>query len=111
MHPQKNCAGPWLQPAHSRHFEHDTQLKMKRHITNISAKNAISSNLLNIDLDNAPLCGVDRLKGPTINLEHYSTTELTNKLNDVLSCHEHLKATGLIPYDKQPIIHLNICYD
>ena len=60
----------------------NTHLKMKRHITNISAKNAISSNLLTIDLDNAPLCGVDILKGPTINLEHYSAVELTNFLRD-----------------------------
>jgi hypothetical protein len=89
----------------------NTHLKMKRHITNISAKNAISSNLLTIDLDNAPLCGVDKLKGPTINLEHYSATELKNKLNDVLVCHEHLKVMGLIPYDKSPIIHFDICYE
>jgi hypothetical protein len=92
-------------------YSQNTSLNMKRHITHISTKNAISSNLLIIDLEDAPLCGVDQLKGPTINLELYSATELSNKLNDVLICHEHLKATGLIPYDKQPIIHLNVCYE
>lgn len=83
---------------------------VQRHVIHVSTQNAISSNLLTIDLVQAPLCGVDILKGPTINLERYSITELTSKLNDVLTCHEHLKATGLIPYDKQPIIHFDICY-
>lgn len=99
MYPQKNP----IPPCH--------QLKTKHHITRVSAKNAISSNFLNIDLDNATLCGVDKLKGPTINLEHYSAIELTGKLNDVFTCHQHLKATGLIPYDKHPIIHFDICYE
>lgn len=90
---------------------HDTQLKMKRCITHISTKNAISSNLLTIDLEHASLCGVDKLKGPTINLEFYSVAELTNKLNDMLMCHEHLKAIGLIPHDRQPILRLDICYE
>ena len=88
----------------------NTHLKMKYPVTSISAKNAISSNLLNVDLDHAPLCGVDELKGPSINLECYSTTELIRKLNEVLAGHEHLKNAGLIPHNKKPIIHLDICY-
>lgn len=87
------------------------QLKTKHHVTRVSTKNAISSNLLTIDLNQAFLCGVDILKGPTINLENYSTAELVNKLNDTLACHEHLKTMGLIPHDKQPIIHFDICYE
>lgn len=88
----------------------NTHLKMKFPLTHVSAKNAISSNLLTVDLDNALLCGVDQLKGPSINLECFSTTELIHKLNDVLAGHQHLKDAGLIAHDKQPIIHLNICY-
>jgi hypothetical protein len=88
----------------------NTHLKMKYPLTHVFAKNAISSNLLTVDLDHAPLCGVDELKGPTINLECFSTTELIHKLNDVLAGHAHLKEAGLISRDKQPIIHLNICY-
>lgn len=105
MYSQRNDFLPHQQP------RHETRLKMRRHVTQISIKNAISSNLLAIDLEEAPLCGVDQLKGPTINLEHYSTTELINKLKDVLTCHEHLKATGLVPYEKLPIVHLDICYE
>ena len=50
---------------------------------NISAKQAISSNLLLIDLDNAPLCGIDELIGPSINLENYSQADVINLLNDI----------------------------
>lgn len=91
-------------------YSKNTHVKNDCHPTHISAKNAISSNLLTIDLEHAPLCGVDKLKGATINLECFSTTELIHKLNDVLAGHAHLKDAGLIPHNKQPVIHLDICY-
>jgi|GEM_PF-6240330 len=81
------------------------------YVTRVSTKNAMSSNLLDIDLDNAELCGVDRLKGATINLESYSVEEMVKKLDDILVCHQHLKKTGLVTCDKKPVVHLDICYE
>ena len=85
--------------------------KEKEYVTYVSTKNAISSNLVSVDLENAVLSGVDQLKGPSINLEACSVEELTKKLNDVLMCHNHLKRTGLISHDKKPIFCLDICYE
>lgn len=77
----------------------------------ITADRVMSSNLCDIHLRNAPLAGVDKIKGPTVNLSCYTMKELYQKIQDILSCHEHLKEKGLIGCNVDPVLHLDIYYN